>query len=385
MSTKPDSDSYNKRVKALFTREAKLGLEQMKKLSLLYGEPEKKFKSLHIAGTNGKGSVSLKIAKALEKEGYKVGLYTSPHISCFRERIRINGEMISEADLLRLLPDDQEGSFFEMATMLAFRYFAEKQVDWAVIETGLGGRLDATNILIPELSLITSISLDHTDILGTSLEAIAFEKGGILKPGIPGMVGPRANFYKDVSVVPGNFKDYNSENNEIAKAALTKLGISSSAITFGLSFLPPCRFEQVGSFILDVAHNADGMKHLVEKLNGEKKLILLSISKNKSVKECLEILKPYAIKFIVTESSNGRTLKAQDLKKLLLEIGVEPKQVQTVPHPSDAVKIAKLLNMPTLVTGTFFIMREIRAELGFLETADEFDLNESRLPVNPVA
>lgn len=159
------------------------------------GNPQHKFKTIHVGGTNGKGSTSHMLAAILQQAGYKTGLYTSPHLKDFRERIRINGEMITEDFVTDFVAEQQDimeeinPSFFEVTVAMAFSYFAEEQVDIAIIEVGLGGRLDSTNIITPELSVITNISLDHTNILGTTLPEIAKEKAGIIKPGIPVVIG----------------------------------------------------------------------------------------------------------------------------------------------------------------------------------------------------
>src|SRR6188474_782607 len=174
------------------------------------GNPHQKFKSIHIAGTNGKGSVSHMLAAILQTAGYKTGLYTSPHLKDFRERIKVNGDEISEkfiiafTEKIRPLIEDIEPSFFEITVAMAFDYFAEQKVDVAVIEVGLGGRFDSTNIITPELSVITNIGWDHMNILGDSLEKIAFEKGGIIKPGVPVIIGEtlpeiRSVFEKEAS------------------------------------------------------------------------------------------------------------------------------------------------------------------------------------------
>ena len=159
------------------------------------GNPERKFRSIHVAGTNGKGSVSHFLASILQEAGYKVGLYTSPHLVDFRERIRINGEMIPKEDVVdfveahRQLFADLHLSFFEMTVGMAFDYFAKEKVDIAVVEVGMGGRLDSTNVITPMLSVITNIGLDHTQFLGDTLEKIAVEKAGIIKPGVPVVIG----------------------------------------------------------------------------------------------------------------------------------------------------------------------------------------------------
>lgn len=159
------------------------------------GNPEKKFRSIHIAGTNGKGSTSHALASVFQEHGYTTGLYTSPHLTDFRERIKVNGEMIGKEAVVAFVErcrqwiETIQPSFFETTVAMAFDYFAQYPVDIAIIETGLGGRLDSTNVIVPELSIITNISFDHTDLLGDTLEQIAFEKAGIIKPGIPVVIG----------------------------------------------------------------------------------------------------------------------------------------------------------------------------------------------------
>lgn len=173
----------------------KPGLQTTETLDEHFGHPHRKFKTIHIAGTNGKGSCSHTLAAILQAEGYKVGLYTSPHLVDFRERIRVNGEYVPEqyvidfVDQERAFFESLHPSFFELTTALAFKYFAEQKVDIAVIEVGLGGRLDCTNIITPILSIITNISLDHTQFLGNTLAEIAGEKAGIIKPGVPVIIG----------------------------------------------------------------------------------------------------------------------------------------------------------------------------------------------------
>jgi len=176
----------------------------------LLNHPEEKFKSVHIAGTNGKGSTSHMLAAILQTAGYKTGLYTSPHLKDFRERIRINGAMMAEQAVIDFVARYQQDierlnvSFFEMTVGLAFDLFAQENVDIAIIETGLGGRLDSTNIITPLLSVITNIGWDHTDLLGNTLPLIAAEKAGIIKPGIPAIVGERQDDVADVFIKKAN-------------------------------------------------------------------------------------------------------------------------------------------------------------------------------------
>ncbi|PIZ06433.1 MAG: tetrahydrofolate synthase, partial [Flavobacteriales bacterium CG_4_10_14_0_8_um_filter_32_5] len=173
----------------------KANLDNTYRLSEILNHPEKQFKSVHIAGTNGKGSTSHMLASVLQEAGYKVGLYTSPHLKDFRERIKINGEMISENEVIDFVEEYKNEfekiqlSFFEWTVGLAFHSFANQKVDIAIVETGLGGRLDSTNIVTPEVVVITNISMDHTQLLGDTLEKIAAEKAGIIKSTIPVVIG----------------------------------------------------------------------------------------------------------------------------------------------------------------------------------------------------
>lgn len=197
--------NYQQTIEYLFTRlpmfsrvgaiAYKPNLDNTIALCQSLGDPQTKFRSIHIAGTNGKGSVSHMLAAILQTAGYKTGLYTSPHLKDFRERIKVNGEMISKDFVIEFTRgiqpqvDKLEPSFFEITVAMAFDYFVQQQVDIAVVETGLGGRLDSTNIVTPELSVITNIGWDHMNLLGDSLAKIAGEKAGIIKPGIPVVVG----------------------------------------------------------------------------------------------------------------------------------------------------------------------------------------------------
>ena len=182
---------YQRQGKTAFKKD----LSNTLKLAEHLNNPENKFKSVHVAGTNGKGSTSHILASVLQEAGYKVGLYTSPHLKDFRERIKINGQEVSKHFVIGFIKRNKSFfeanklSFFEMTVGMAFDYFAKQNVDIAIVEVGLGGRLDSTNIVTPEVSVITNIGLDHTQFLGDTLEAIAFEKGGIIKPNIPVVIG----------------------------------------------------------------------------------------------------------------------------------------------------------------------------------------------------
>ncbi len=176
-------------------RKNKLGLEGTRSLLAALGNPERRFRSVHVAGTNGKGTVCALVERVLRAAGHRTGLFTSPHLVDFRERIRVDGRWAEESRLHEMLrriedlPGASERTFFEVVTALGFAYFAAENVEWAVVEVGLGGRLDTTNVITPEVSVITSIGYDHTEILGDSMQAIAFEKAGIVKPGVPVVSG----------------------------------------------------------------------------------------------------------------------------------------------------------------------------------------------------
>lgn len=285
----------------------------MQQLDRNLGRPHRAYPSIHIAGTNGKGSVACKIAAALRLQGYKTGLYTSPHLSVFRERIEIDGRMIPPETAEALLAEvfaQADGltlSFFDYLTALAFLYFARESVDFAVVETGLGGRWDATNVIAPLLSVITSIGYDHTHILGNTLEQIAREKEGIVKPGIPLVAGPKAApFYPYAIAAPaaaGPF--YDLENQAIARTALQvlqrQIPISQDAIEKGVEKRPRCRFEIAGSKILDVAHNPDAFERLTQALAfhfpGRKFPFWMAFSADKDWRRCVEIARPFASSF----------------------------------------------------------------------------------------
>lgn len=305
------------------------------------GYPHRHFRSIHVGGTNGKGSVATKIAAVLQNQGYKVGLYTSPHIRTYRERIQINGQMIPEAVASGLIEEvfDPNLSFFDVLTSLAFLYFAREKVDYAVIEVGLGGRLDATNVIHPILAVIASIGLEHTAILGNTLEQIAREKGGIAKAGAPLIVGSTAApfFPNAIRVDPEPF--YEWENRAIAKRALAELGIESEQ---GLEARAPCRFQQEGGLILDGAHNPPAFARLAEALQyfypGRKFPFYLAFSKDKDWKQCVEIVRPHASEIIFLQHDNPRLIDFPDARAVCPTFGV--------------------------VAGSFYIMEQIQMREG---------------------
>ena len=280
--------------------------DAFQRLDQTLGSPHRSFRSVHVGGTNGKGSVATKIAEGLRAEGFRVGLYTSPHISSMSERIRIDGEVIAEKEIICHLSalfrlQSETYSFFDLMTALAFLHFRKEQVDWAVVEVGLGGRLDATNVIQPEISVITSIGYDHMEILGDTLEKIAREKAGIVKTGIPFIAGPSAApFFPHAEAVPPVSGFYDAENCMVAAAAMRRLGLSEKSIEAGIRARPACRFEIIGDTVLDAAHNAQGFARLAEALRihfpKEKFHFLVAFSKDKQWQACLDLIRPLAAK-----------------------------------------------------------------------------------------
>lgn len=287
----------------------KANLDNTEALANYLNHPENGFKSVHVGGTNGKGSTSHMLASILQEAGYSVGLYTSPHLKDFRERIKINGEMIPKRSVSSFVAKHQhffgvqQLSFFEMTVGLAFDYFRKKKVDIAIVEVGLGGRLDSTNIITPEISVITNIGLDHTQFLGTTLSAIASEKGGIIKYGVPVVIGERvketAAVFKKISEekkaklifaedtefpyyssdLKGNYQKNNQRTALTAITILRSQGweISEENITNGLRYVTrntglQGRWQLLGEnpkVICDTAHNMEGLNYVMKQLNTE--------------------------------------------------------------------------------------------------------------------
>lgn len=341
--------------------------------------PQQKFKIIHIAGTNGKGSVSNMLAAVLQTAGYKTGLYTSPHLKDFKERIKINGVLCSEEFIIQFTKKIQpyieiiQPSFFEITVAMAFEYFAQQQVDIAIIETGLGGRLDSTNIITPELSVITNIGYDHMNILGNTLEKIAFEKAGIIKQNVPVVIGETHKETANVFVKKANevnativFADKqrwiadwqyehhllnvsvaNHLNDEHEKYSLDLNGIyQTKNLLTVLEALHQLRFKgwsinkkdiqyalqhtkkitglhgrwevihQQPTVVLDVAHNEDGIKQIVQQLaliNYNRLHIIFGMVKDKAIDNVLKLL-PKQANYYFTQAQIERALNAEALR-----------------------------------------------------------------------
>ncbi len=414
----------------MFTRTGpaalKMDLDNTLSLCAALGEPQKKFRSIHIAGTNGKGSTSHMLASILQAAGYKTGLYTSPHIFDFGERIRINGSMADRQFIMdfvekaKPLIEKIEPSFFELSVAMAFEWFARNEVDVAVIETGLGGRLDSTNVLTPVLSVITNVGFDHEDLLGSSLDLIASEKAGIIKPHVPVVVGEqlpetrqvfidKANgseaplqfaeeryiiefidplhdllicHIKDLETgvvekfnldLPGLYQSYNARTvlasvNELRKAGFRidpddlKKGIESVRDTTGLRG----RWEIAGShptMIFDAAHNADGLIRVVEQLNAVYSNrtwhFILGFVKDKDVSRMLGII-PKGHHYYYTNAHIPRALPHHELSHIAKLAGLGGNSFDDINEAITEAKNKASTEDVIIVCGSFYILGEAR-------------------------
>ena len=411
----------------VFHREGKKaykpGLENITSLCAQLNNPHHTFKSLHIAGTNGKGSSSHFIASILQEHGFKVGLYTSPHLKSFTERIKINGKEVSKKWVSSFVSDKKKiiqevsPSFFEWTVAMAFSYFKEQQVDWAIIETGLGGRLDSTNIIMPLGCLITNIGYDHQDILGNSLGEIASEKAGIIKQGIPVTISelqpeisgifiekakenqaPLQFANEDntlIKVSRGHTLDMEVEskhfgtfkitspylgtyqiNNIIGvlawcaqldtmgiidlKKEMIELGIKNSRINTQLKG----RFEVISNdpkIIADTAHNESGIRLLMDQIKSEligDLWIILGMVADKDLDLVLQIL-PKNAYYIFCESHNPRSLKASNLLSIAQKNGLMGTAIEDVNEAIAFVKNKMKQDDLILVTGSTYLIAEI--------------------------
>lgn len=373
-------------------RGVELSLDRMQQLAARLEHPQQSYKSIHVAGSNGKGSVVTKLSGALHAQGFRVGLFTSPHISSFRERVRINGEPCSEAQVIAGLEAifvhaDLKPTFFEVSTMLAFLIFKEAQVDWAVIETGLGGRLDATNILLPEICAITSISLEHQQFLGDTLEQITAEKAGIIKPGVPLVIGPhvckewiRPRTEKlgcpliQVAAPDDPWTDV--ENTAIAKAVLEQL--SPAWADADLTTRPPCRYERLaapGIVIHDVAHNPDGLVRLLQQCHrdfGKQLRCVVGLSEGKDLKACMAAVEAHSRKVYLLKPSHHRMASQVEVQAACSRPVTLIEAQQLTQLAQEAASAGEVL----LICGSFFIMSAVRKAFGIDEPCDPLDLNE---------
>lgn len=388
------------------------------------GNPQHKFKSIHVAGTNGKGSTSHMLAAILQTAGYKTGLYTSPHLKDFRERIKVNGEMVSEEFVIlfteRIRPriEEIEPSFFEITVAMAFEYFAQQEVDIAIIETGLGGRLDSTNVIVPELSIITNIGWDHMNLLGNSLEKIAAEKAGIIKETIPVVVGEvipetisifeetayEKNAPLSIAERKRHITDWNWEKHELVvevasehqtdhkiyhldlqgvyqtKNLLTVLEacsilqqkgwkLDNDAIQQGLKHTKKItglhgRWEVIHTsplVVMDVAHNADGIRQLVQQaelISHDQLHIIIGMVKDKDIDRVLSLL-PKTANYYFTKAQIPRALPENELME---KAGKLKLKGDSFPDVNEALEFALQHTHPDdliIICGSVFLVGEV--------------------------
>ncbi|HEV3222603.1 MAG TPA: folylpolyglutamate synthase/dihydrofolate synthase family protein [Puia sp.] len=402
----------------------KADLTNIQTLSKQLGNPENKFKSIHVAGTNGKGSTSHMLAAILQKAGYKTGLYTSPHLRDFRERMRINGHMIPENNVIRFTERIKdsieliEPSFFEITVAMAFDWFAEEQIDIAVIETGLGGRLDSTNIIIPEVSVITNISYDHMDLLGETLQKIAFEKAGIIKPGIPVVIGEEQAEIKNVFLQAANEKgspihfasrkrfpgEWKTEeqllyvqltevHNNIKKnfyldlpglyqlknivtvaevvSILNQKGflITDTAMQIALKQVKSLTglhgrwdiLHENPLVVTDVGHNEEGMKAIanqIENTSYEELHIIIGIVKDKAIEKILRHL-PLMANYYYTRAQILRALPETELAAIAESMGFKGRSFPNVKQALEAAVLNANIKDLILVCGSVFLAGEV--------------------------
>ena len=387
------------------------------------GNPQHQFKSIHVGGTNGKGSVSHMLASIFQAAGYKTGLYTSPHLYDFRERIRINGEMIPEDVVIRFVESQKaqieeiEPSFFEITVAMAFAYFAAEKIDIAIVEVGLGGRLDSTNIITPDLSIITNIGWDHMNLLGNTLEAIAEEKGGIIKDSIPVVIGKKdpqtGPVFERIAAekkAPVLFAEdhYQNAQHQFAPTALTVIYNRSGAndlhvktdlqgiyqvenIRTVLTAIDALRqqqwnlpeetvlqalqvvkkrtglggrwdvLQQAPTVVLEVAHNEDGMQKMlqhVKELSFDRLHIVIGMVKDKEVETVLQLL-PHRAHYYFTQAHIPRALPAETLQAAAASLNLQGAAFSDVNTALNTAKQAAGKNDLIIVCGSIFLVAEV--------------------------
>ena len=407
----------------------KLGLERISHIAKELGDPQKKYKLIHVGGTNGKGSVCKFLESMLSSSGYNVGVYTSPHLQHISERIVVGNNRITDDELILLankikpivngmLKKEKPPTFFEIFTALAFQYFSDKNVDFAVVEVGLGGRYDATNIVDPAISIITNVSLEHQNILGKNIEDIAFEKAGIIKNNVSVITASKDSALKTIEeiakeknapisaigkknwkrlnscidnqefLIKGFLKDYyvrtsmmgrhQGENIALALAAIEKLQMNGTYITdtsiiegIGKT-VNPGRMEIVSYeplVLLDGAHNKTGMQTLVDTLKNDfeydRLIVVLGILSDKDVRSMLSMIIPLTAFFVTTKSNNARACDPNELKKMIEKLGYKNEVVVKERIP-DALEYSKSIAKKDdliCVTGSLFTVGEARDHL----------------------
>jgi dihydrofolate synthase/folylpolyglutamate synthase len=371
------------------------------KLSDYLHNPESKFKSIHVAGTNGKGSTSHMLASILQEAGYKVGLYTSPHLKDFRERIKINGKEVSKQFVIGFVKRNRSFlelnrlSFFEMTVGMAFDYFAKQKVDIAIVEVGLGGRLDSTNIITPEVSVITNIGLDHTQFLGNTLEAIAGEKAGIIKDNVPIVIGEtqpeteqifiniakRKNakiVFADKAIkeyfqsdLEGNYQEKNIKTVLQTIKELQQKGfvVTRKHVETGLSNIVKNTglkgrwqvLQERPKVICDTAHNREGINAVVKQLLAEKYKslhIVFGVVNDKDLSTLLDLL-PKKAMYYLCKPNISRGMDAEELKQNFKQLGFNAESYTSVNNAfQGALKNANAKDL-IFIGGSTFVVAEI--------------------------
>ena len=378
----------------------KLGLDNVQRLLASLGDPQEELRFIHVAGTNGKGSVCAMIDSICRTAGMKTGLFTSPHLVRFNERIQINGLPIDDAAVVQgiqriraLVDEERHPTFFEITTALAFDYFRSQTVDLVVLETGLGGRLDATNVVHPLVSVLTSIDMDHQKWLGDTLSGIAAEKAGIIKPGVPVVSGPQFTEVKDVleriaaqHSAPVSYAEkpldglfigltgfHQRLNAAIAVRAIRQAGLRASpqALKEGLANVYwPGRFQRIDErIILDGAHNPAAARCLVETwrecIGPQKATVIFGGLCDKDLQGMLSTLGTLAARFFIVPIRSQRAASPADIECFV------PQQLSATQCASaeQALGLARRCNEQILVTGSLFLVGETLAILDSAQAA----------------
>ena len=411
---------YSEAIQALFARTTgsiKPGLERTEALLAKLGSPQRKLSAIHVAGTNGKGSVVATCEALLRARGLVVGRYTSPHLVDFRERVTVNGQPIFEEEVLefleRWIPTAEEmgATFFEVTTALAFDWLAKREVDLAVIETGLGGRLDSTNVLTPRVATVTSIGLDHMDLLGDTLEAIAKEKAGIFKAGIPAVIGEPAPAIREllakcakeaVATPVVILEDAYAISDVQVSATGTSFTLNGQTMTtpllgvhqarntataiatlaaIGKEYLPPPgemskalagvflpgRFERRGKVIFDVAHNPDGARSVAETIRAinppSPRTALVAVLSDKDWRGIIRELAPAVDRFLFTNAPSAPAERRWDAAEARTFARAQGFEADLEPDMDAALALGQERSETLLITGSFHTVGDAMSRL----------------------
>lgn len=343
----------------------KPGLERVLSLLEIMGNPQNNIKIIHVAGTNGKGTVAATIAKSLISSGYKTGLFTSPWVTDYREQIKINGNYIPKETLAGYIEKycEYDATEFELLSAIMYKYFSDEKVDYAVVECGMGGLGDATNTEEKNIAVITAVSLDHTAFLGDTAEKIAFEKSGIIRGNCLCVLYPNPDTLhvfekvcreKNAELIKvDDCGDYRINNLKTAAAVSALLGVEPASELVHLE----SRCERIGSVLLDSGHNVSAAKALISSPNRlDNEIAVIGMMADKDVDGYLSIVAPHCKKIITTTPSNPRSLSADKLRDIALKYC---RDVETEPDPAVAVR----RNGVSLVCGSFYLARDVRGIL----------------------